>query len=390
MKILIATESYYPNVSGVAVFAHNLAQQMVKNGHQVFVVAPSPKLTEFTESIDGVRIFRLPSKINHFRKGYYISRWPFLKVKKIIWQIHPDVIHLQDPALISLAVLKKARQMKIPVVVTNHFSLEYLVSYLPRLKIFHPIILFFISRYLNWFYNQCQILTCPTETVAKKFYGPITKVKLKVISNGVDLSRFMPYYGDTLLVRRRFRLPKVPIVLSIGRIDVDKDIATLIGAIPRVLKETRAHFVIVGDGKEKEKLKDLSRQLKIGESVTFVDFIPHDSRLLPKIYQMADLFVNPCPSETQSIVVLEAQATALPVVGASSGALPELIQDKKSGFLFEPGNATDLAWKIVKILKDKSLAQKMGQRGLEELESHLVVKTHDRFEKIYKDLIKND
>lgn len=384
MKILIATESYYPNVSGVAVFAHNLAMKMVQHGHQVFVIAPSPKFTEYEEIVDGIKIFRLASKINSFRQGYYVSRWPFKEVSLIISKIKPDVIHLQDPALISLAVLRQARKMKIPVVVTNHFSLEYVVSYLPQLKIFHPIIFFFISRYLNWFYNQCQILTCPTKTIAQKFKGPITKVKLEVISNGVDLSRFMPYYGDTLAVKRKFEIPpNLSLVLFVGRLDVDKDIKTLIKAIPDVLKKNQAHFVIVGEGKDKTNLREMANKLKIEKNITFIDFIPYNDKLLPKIYQMSQVFVNPCPSETQSIVVLEAQATGLPVVLANYGALPELVEDGINGFLFEPSNDADLAQKIIQILKNKKMSKKMGERSLEKLEAHLVDDTHNRFEEMY-------
>lgn len=389
MKILIASESYYPNISGVAVFAHNLARKMAQRGHEVYVIAPSPKFNEYEEEVDGIKIFRLLSKVNRFRKGYFVSRWPFKKVRQIIDQIKPDVVHLQDPALISLATLQKARKMHVPIVVTNHFSLEYVVSYLPSLRILHPLIFLALKTYLGWFYNHCNLLTCPTQVVAKKFLHARLKTKVEVISNGIDLSRFMPYYGDSLSLRKKFKIPfQFPLVLFVGRLDVDKDLKTLVKAIPYVLRKTKAHFVIVGEGKEKIILRDLAKELGIRKNITFIDFIPYDNELLPKIYQASTVFVNPCPSETQSIVVLEAQATALPNVLANDGALPELVENGVNGLLFESGNEVDLANKIIKILKDENLAQKFGERSLEKLEAHLVDKSHNRFEKIYLKLKK--
>ena len=134
MKILIATESYYPNISGVAVFTHNLSKKMQSQNHEIFVIAPSPNFKEYEEKIDGVRIFRLASKVNKFRQGYYVSKFPFLKVAKIIRKIKPDIIHLQDPVMISFSAMREAKKLKIPIVVTNHFSLEYVISYLPTVK----------------------------------------------------------------------------------------------------------------------------------------------------------------------------------------------------------------------------------------------------------------
>lgn len=386
MKILISTESYYPNISGVAVFSHNLAKKMVKRGHEVFVIAPSPKFSPYSERVDGVKIFRLASRKNKFRHGYYISKNPYHFVKRIINKTKPDIVHLQDPAMISLAALKVARKNKIPVVVTNHFSLEYVVSYLPKLKIFHPLITLAMKIYLNWFYNQCQVLTCPSKTIARQFKGPITKVRLEVISNGVDLSRFMSYYGDREITCRRYKIPtNKKIILYVGRLDLDKKIDLIIAAAPKInLKE--AHFVIVGEGKEAKKLKEKVQKLHLVDYFTFIDFIPYADRMLPRIYQTASVFVNPCPMETQSIVTLEAQATGLPLIVANAGALPELVEDGQNGFTFKPGDFEDLASKINLILQDPKAVKKMGEKSLEMVGKHLVEDTYNRFEKIYQSL----
>lgn len=389
MKILIATESYYPNISGVAVFSHNLAKKMIERGHEVYVIAPSPKFAPYFEVFEGVKIYRLPSKINKYRHGYYVSKNPFAHVKKIIYDIRPDVVHLQDPAMIAVSCAYQAKRLKIPIVITNHFSLEYVITYLPYLKPLHPLILLILTHYLNWFYAKGNVLTCPTQTTAEHFIKTGIKINVDVISNGVDLSRFMPYYGNTLATRDHFKIPrKLPIVLYTGRLDIDKNVNQLILAIPKVLQRIAAHFVIVGSGKEKANLENLAKKLKIEKHLSFTGAIAHNDRLLPEIYQASSVFVDPCPRETQGIVVLEAQATGLPVVAANSGALVELVKNDINGYRFEANNIEDLAQKIIHILQAPRKAKKMGEKNLEVIEKHLVDDTHDEFEKIYLKLTK--
>ncbi len=390
MKILIATESYYPNISGVAVFSHNLARKMAENGHVVHVVAPSPKLNPYTEEIEGVFVHRLASKINPFRKGYYISKSPFFKIRELMEEIRPDIIHLQDPAAISLATLMRARKMKIPVVVTNHFALDYVTSYLPLLRPIHPLIRFFLGTYLGWLYNRADVLTCPSQKIAEYFISRRLKSQPIVISNGVDLGRFMPEYGDRKSILSRWKIDQSkPIILYVGRLDVDKKVSLLVQAMSTILQKTAAHLILVGEGKERENLQKIAKELGMAKSVTFTGLIANGDLVLPKIYQDATLFVNPCPIEAQGISVLEAMASGLAVVAANSGALPEVIKSGQNGYLFEPNNQEDLAQKISSILNEPQKIKKMGQKSLEIIESHKVENTFSKFETIYKSLINN-
>jgi glycosyltransferase involved in cell wall biosynthesis len=192
-------------------------------------------------------------------------------------------------------------------------------------------------------------------------------------------------------MRRELRIPaEKPIVLYVGRLDVDKNVEILIKAIPLITKKIAAHFVLLGEGTEKEKLQVLVKALKAQANISFLKFIDYNNRALPRIYQTSNLFVNPCPYETQSIVTLEALATGLPVVVANAGALPELVENKVNGFRFRPGDEKDLAKKIIKILQNKKLAKKMGEKSLKKVENHLVEETCDQYEKIYKNLAKKD
>lgn len=385
MKILITSESYYPNVSGVAVFVHYLAQNLVKRGHQVFIITPGDKKQpKYKKEIkNGVIIYRLKSVYNPFRKGYRFTLFPYVSVKKIINEINPDVIHMQDPSPICISALFICRH-KIPIIITNHFSLDYILSYIKLPKPFDQYLAEIFSRYLHWFYKYAAILTCPTPTVAKYLKAKNIHADAVAISNGVNLEQFFPYYGDMENFKTKYNIPpNKKMILHVGRFDKDKRIEVLIKAIPIVLKEKNVCFVLCGDGKEKEKYIQMIKNLKLEKNVVWVGVISHQKEL-PKMYQVADLFVTPSPIETQGIVALEAMASAKPIVGANAGALPELIKNNINGLTFKPGDEKDFAEKILKILKNDKMSLAMGERGLELVEKHSLEKTYNKFEEIYE------
>lgn len=391
MKILITSESYYPNVSGVAVFTYYLAENLAKRGHQVLIITPGdkkqPKYKK--ETINGVTIYRLKSVYNPFRKGYRFTLWPYSSVKKIINEASPDLIHMQDPSPISICALFAFRK-KIPIVITNHFSLDYILSYLKLPKPFDRYLAKAFSRYLHWFYKPAKILTCPTPTVAKYLKEKNIHSTAVAISNGVNLEQFFPFYGNTESFKIEHRIPlDKKIILHVGRFDKDKRIEVLIKAMPIVLRKKEVCFILCGDGKEKRKYEQMVKKLNLAKNVVWIGIVSHQKEL-PKVYQMADLFVTPSPIETQGIVVLEAMASAKPVVGANAGALPELIKNNINGFTFKPNDENDFAEKILRILNNEKMAREMGEQGLRLVEKHSLEKTYDKFEKIYeKSLAKN-
>ncbi|MBI3495408.1 glycosyltransferase [Candidatus Berkelbacteria bacterium] len=385
MRIAITTESYYPNVSGVAVFAHYLAKNMAARGHKVVVICPGSKHRNTIErGGKNLTIYRLKSLYNPFRKGYRYTLMPQKAVWQILDEFTPDVIHAQDPAAISLAASGYAKRHHIRLVITNHFFLDYVTSYIKLPPLLSQMFSKTLARYLAWFYNRADVITCPTKTVKSylKKFGITPPVE--AISNGVNLEQFFPHYGKEQM-RRRYGVPvHTHVVLYTGRLDKDKRVSILVKTIPLILRELDAYFIICGNGKQKSKLMGQIAELGLEHDTKIIGFIGHEKEM-PRIYQMADVFATPSPIETQGIVVLEAMASGLPVVGASAGALPEAIKHGENGYLFEPGNIDDFARNIIKILKNKTLAKRMGETGLQMVEKHMLSRTYDAFEKIYSD-----
>lgn len=384
MKILITSESYYPNVSGVAVFTKLLSKNLQKRGHQIFVITPGEKKQPHVklEKEGKVAIYRLKSVYNPFRKGYRFTVFPYFVVKKIISEVSPDIIHMQDPSPISLSALIYCRK-RIPIVITNHFSLDYILAYFKLPGSLLNLLGKFLSWYLRWFYNQATLLTCPTETTKKSMLPMGILKPIIPISNGVDLEQFFPYYPKVEL-RKKYRIPQnLPVVLYVGRFDKDKQVETLIEAAALVLKKQNVFFVFCGNGKQKENYRKIIKKLKIAKNTKVLGFLGHEKEM-PQIYQLPDLFATASPIETQGIVVLEAMASALPIVGANGGALPEAILPGKNGYLFRVGDSQDLALKILKIINNPNLRKKMGDESLKLVSKHEISKTFDKFEEIYQ------
>jgi glycosyltransferase involved in cell wall biosynthesis len=178
-------------------------------------------------------------------------------------------------------------------------------------------------------------------------------------------------------------------VISLRNLEPIYDVETLIRAIPLVLKEVPdVKFIIVGKGSEEEKLKNLAKELRISESVRFVGFIPNDE--LPKYLRTVDVYVSTSLSDAGiSASTAEAMACGLPVIITKTGENEKWIEDGENGFLIPVKNSEILAEKIIFLLENKNVAQKIGiaaRKTIEERNSYF--REMSKMEKIYEEIIK--
>lgn len=387
MRIMIGSESFHPSISGVAVATRTLAAFLAGLGHQVLVLAPSLDVRNYEETYpDSFEVSRLRSIPNPFRKGFRVTVFPRHQVSAIVARWRPQVIHLEDPASICSSLLKAGKAGDIPIVISHHFTLDYVVSYLRYFKFLHRPVRRYLTRRTVLVYNECRQVICPTETVSKWLHSVGVTAPIAVVSNGVDLNRFFSY-SNPVEIRSRFSLPDLPAVLYVGRVDQDKQLETLLAAVPLALERVQAHFVICGGGNLLKRLQQQSTEMGIDQHISFLGQLDHDSPELPGLYQIAACFVIPSAFETQSIVTLEAMASGLPVVAAASGALPELVADGENGYLFQPGNAADLAEKITIILNKPELAMEMGHQSLKKVHVHELNPNLRKIERIYNEVL---
>ena len=382
MKILIATESYYPNIDGGAIAQYNLVCELKKLGHNVNVLAPGYHFKNYIEEIDGVKVYRarsitLPFYMNN---RYRFSPFPLFRVRNIIKKIKPDIVHICSPYPIGCCAYLWARKNNIPILSSIHILPENLLSPFLKSKHYKKFEKKF-WWFLVHFFNLADWITIPTETGAKMYMEHGLKNNITPISNGINTDIFKPNNNGKYL-KERYKLPDKNIVMYAGRITPEKNLDVLIKAIPFVIKEIDTHFLFVGSGGEyKNSLLNLAEKLGVSKYTTFTDFL--DWKDYPNIYSIADIFTLPAESELQSIVTLEALASGLPIVVVNKGALPELASFG-NGFVFEPKNSEEMASKIVKILCNENLKKQMGKKSLELVKKHNLKSVAMQYEKAYE------
>ena len=384
MKILFATESYYPIIDGGAIAQHRIVHELINKGHDVQVIAPSFSFKNTIEEDNGStihrpRAFLLPFYMNN---KYHFAPFPFLYVKKILETFKPDVINVCSPYPISICAVIWAKKKHIPLVGSIHILPENVLAPFFNSALYPPMVKYTWS-YLIHFYNRVDWATVPTQTGATMYQEKGLKTPVTPISNGVNTELFKPNNKSEYL-RKRFNLPKKPLVLYTGRINQEKNVDVLVKAIPSVLKEVDTHFLFCGSGGLKPEMIKLTQDLGVDDHTTFIDFL--DWADYPNIYPLADVFVMPAESELQSIVTLEAIASGVPPVVVNKGAVPELASSG-NGLVFEPKNSNQLAANIITILSDKKQRDVMKKKSLRLSEKHSMRYVGSQYEQVYETVL---
>lgn len=387
MKILIAADLHWPTINGVATFSRNLAHGLAARGHEVIVIAPSQNGRRHKETDENYIIERTRALPFPFYQNFRISLMPQAEVKAIIEKFQPDVIHLQSVLGNGRAALNYGKKFGIPIVATNHAMPENLLDNLRLIAPFTRSIYYVMKEYGTRFHNNADYVTLPTQAAIDMIDEMATdiRVPIKAISNGIDLSRFKPGKASTDLYKK-YEIPTdVPIVTYLGRLDSEKHVGILVRAFAKVLKKTKAHLMVVGSGNDLENLTEIARDLGIADHVTLTGRIPEEDK--PGLHRIGKVFVMPSPVELQCISMLEAMASGLPVIGVNDGALYELAQDGKNGYLVKTDDIDAMAEKIEKLLSDEKLREKMANESVKIAKTHDINHTLDEFEKIYAKVI---
>jgi len=161
-------------------------------------------------------------------------------------------------------------------------------------------------------------------------------------------------------------------ILTVGRLlgsEPGKGVDTVLRALPRVLQSVPcARYLIIGDGDLRPHLERLATQLGIGDRVVFLG---HQSEAdLKDYYRKSDVFVMPSRQEGFGIVFLEAMGFGKPVIAAASGGAPDIVVDGLTGFLIEYGDVNALADRLISVLSDAKLRERLGTSGRERVNSY--------------------
>lgn len=217
-------------------------------------------------------------------------------------------------------------------------------------------------------------------------YDKIEPLKVIVINNGVDTTKFNPE-GKFRNIRREFSISDNEIIIGfIGRFVPAKGLEYLIDAFSLLNRELKnIKLLMVGEGSLLSSLKEKVQENGINEKVIFTGK-RYD---IPDILSAIDVFVMPSLAEGLPNSLLEAMAMGKPVIATSVGGIPELIKDRLNGFLIPPGNSESLVASIKMLATDKHLASKIGKEARKYIKQNLSIQeTVRKWELLYFSLLK--
>ncbi|PQO45548.1 glycosyltransferase [Blastopirellula marina] len=182
--------------------------------------------------------------------------------------------------------------------------------------------------------------------------------KVTVIPNGIDTDRFVPNSEARSRIRAELNLPQDAIVCGIvAALRPEKDHALFLKAAARVVQRCpRSHFLIVGDGPEREAIESLRSELNLEDCVTLTG-----SRSdIPDLLAAMDCFALTSKMEASPVSILEAMSTALPVVAPRVGSIPDAVDDGQNGLLVEASNLDETADAMIALMQGANLRAEMG------------------------------
>jgi sugar transferase (PEP-CTERM/EpsH1 system associated) len=275
-------------------------------------------------------------------------------------ELRPDVVHTHQLATLLYGGAA-ARLVRVPVVLhTEHGREPYRTRRKTRM----------LARLAASFTDRFYCLTgdMADEVRAANVVGD---GKVRVIQNGIDMSKFTAVEHDRAATRQSLAIPlDAPLIGTVGRLSEVKRQDVLLESFAKVRQQVPdAHLVLVGDGPLLSELQALAEKLGVAQAVHFAGYQPSSAPYL----QAMDVFALTSRSEGMPQAAIEASATTLPVVASRVGGLPELIEDGVTGALFPVGDTDALASHLCRLLTDREEARRMGQAARERAVSRFSV-----------------
>ncbi|MFX0073693.1 MAG: glycosyltransferase family 4 protein [Candidatus Hermodarchaeota archaeon] len=384
MNILILSQVFPPKRGGVQTAAYNTAKFLSNYGHNVIVVTSkwADEKRKF-HKMDNFLVYRFKSYNPPEIKGItQISSLRFnpimlFKLPKIIKRHNIQLIHAQGRLFpISwLTTIMNKIVFKRPMFLNVQGRLEVGISGKIE-NVFDQI----ITKHI--YQKILKKIICVSNSLKERLIKlNIKEEKIIVIPNGVDINQFKKipnsnFFNNYLNGKRNYKK-----VIFVGRLDAQKGVEYLIRVIPDVIKEyNNVHFFILGNGNLENMLKRLTKELNIGEYVTFLDMIPLEKMV--EFYSSADIFCLPSIHEGFPLSIAEALSIGLTIVASSTEGIPEAIIENKNGFLFPPRNIPELKKKLIKALS-------LNDNQIKELSQNNIklAKNDYSWEKIVKNII---
>ena len=428
MRIAYVTDTYLPEVNGVVTSIDAHTRLLAERGHEILVI--SPKYGDYEDNPpEGIKVRRYAAFSFVTNKATKVALPSIMSVARQLRRFDPDLVHIHTPLSLGVVGLLAAKSLHLPNVQTYHTYIPDFMQYveLSRLlgiddlqeRVINSIVMErvfesgswqrivrsralleertdevletllgiteqvaadrpeftarFAWRYSRMLYNRADQVFTPSATLKRELMRHGVTSPVDHVSNGIDLS----------LITVKTSYERTGRVLHAGRLGKEKNVDVLIKAFARIA-ETHPDMSldIAGDGPARESLERLVVQLGLEKQVCFLGFVKRAS--LATMYGEYDCFATASTIETQGIVLLEAMAAGLPVVGVRALAIPEIVRSGRDGIVVPPFDVQALARAIERIVTEEPLRRRFGEACRVDVRSHDLNIVVAEIERLYR------
>lgn len=340
MKVLFVINNFYTKGNGLCASARRTVKKLKERGLDVRILSaknPDPEGPQPDYILDDYKMPIFNPLIK--KQGYSFAKTnKRIAIDAINWA---DVIHLEEPFAVEMAVAKLANKMNKPLTATYHLHPENLFATVHLEK--SPLSSFTLKWWKRSCFDRCKIVQCPTENVKERLEKNNFKSELRVISNGLVL--------EDLVKNNSNEIKKVSdakyTIITIGRFSVEKNLKTLLNAMKYSKHNKDIQLIFAGRGPQEKNLKKLANKLVKKGVIKYnpvFGFYPLDE--LQELSRGSDLYIHLAYIEVEGLSCMEAVQTGLlPIIAKGKySATSQFANNEKS--TYEQKNPKDLASKI--------------------------------------------
>lgn len=368
LVITLVTETYPPEINGVATTLGALVDGLRRRGHAVQIIRPRQGAHDAAGGVNDCQLFLVPSLPI---PGYAELRLGLPAIRSLLglWRKRrPDVVHVATEGPLGWSAVSAARRLGIPVTSSFHTNFHVYSRYYGLGWLARPIM-----AYLRHFHNRTWLTLVPTSALCQQL-GKLGLRNLAVLGRGVDSSLFSPEQRCETLRASWGAGPDDLVLVYVGRLAAEKNLDCVFAAYAAVRAHNRsARLVLVGDGPLRTRLERDHPEVHFAGRRVGGDLARH--------YASADVCLFPSLTETYGNVTLEALSSGLPVVAFDYAAAHELIVPGENGLLAPFGSCSDFC-AAAQRLTDLHVARAMGQAARRTAIRQDWTHIFDRFEQL--------
>jgi phosphatidylinositol alpha 1,6-mannosyltransferase len=370
LRVLVVSESFLPQVNGVTNSVRRVLEHLDVEGHEAALVAPTGPAEYAGFPVLRVRGASLPF-YRDFRLGLETRR----RLRAIMERFGPDVVHVASPATLGYQAIRVAGELGIPTVAIYQTDLVgFAERYTQRIPLLQRAGCAAAAAAVTRRIHERVDRTLVPSTASLAQLDGLGIDRTALWPRGVDLEAFRPDRIDYGL-RARLAPNGETIVGYVGRLAPEKELELL----AHLAEDERYALVVVGSGPEEERLRALLPRAR------FLGLL--EGERLGAAYASLDVFVHTGRHETFCQSAQEALASGVPVLAPRSGGPLDIVEDRVTGFLYEPGAGAELAALVGRLHDDPRLRRRMGRAGRAAVAGRSWQAVNDRLVAHYRDVI---